>query len=177
MTSNIGAHFILEKSQSSNGKDPESLYIEIQKEVLTMLRQQLKPEFLNRIDEVIVFHSLGKEQIREIVNLQVSILQNRLEEQGLNIEIDDKARDYLAEAGYDNAFGARPLKRIIQKEILDQLAIRILEGNFGKNDTIKVIYKQGKIQFNSVSRINEGSKTKLKENKFELNETLKENSE
>jgi len=122
MTSNVGAHFILEKSQSANSINPEGLYSEIRREVLTMLRQQLKPEFLNRVDEIIVFHSLTKEHIRKIVDLQMNRIKKQLETQGLYIETHDKAREYLSEAGYDVAFGARPLKRLIQKEVLVSLS-------------------------------------------------------
>ncbi|NOQ98150.1 MAG: AAA domain-containing protein, partial [Calditrichae bacterium] len=174
MTSNIGAHFILDKSQSMNGKDPELLYSEIQREVLSMLRQQLKPEFLNRIDDVIVFHSLSKQHIRQIVDLQITILQKQLEDQGLSIEISDNVKKYLSEVGYDVAFGARPLKRVIQKEVLDQLAVQILEGAYGRNETIKVDYKDGKMQFKSIDRPGGINKVKADENNFEINETLTE---
>jgi ATP-dependent Clp protease ATP-binding subunit ClpB len=172
MTSNIGAHFILDKSQSSNGKNPEVFYNEIQKEVLSMLRQQLKPEFFNRIDEVIVFHSLSKQHIKQIVNLQLNILQRQLENQGISIEMSENAKDFLAEAGYDVAFGARPLKRVIQKEVSDRLAIQILEGTSGRNDFIKVDYQDGRLQFKTVVSPNVKNRVKADKNNFEIDETF-----
>ncbi len=152
MTSNIGAHFILEKSQSSNGRDPETLYLEIRKDILGMLRQQLKPEFLNRIDEVIVFHSLTKNHLKLIVDLQLSKIQKQLTEQSLNLELSENAKSHLVEAGYDAAFGARPLKRVIQKEVLDKLAYLILEGKFQSNTTIQVDFLKDQFQFNPIVR-------------------------
>ncbi|MBN2365241.1 MAG: AAA family ATPase, partial [Calditrichaeota bacterium] len=147
MTSNVGAHLILEKSRSGNGKDPSVLYSEIRDHVMSMLRQQLKPEFLNRIDEIIVFHSLSKENIRKIVDLQVNLLQIQLADQDLSIELSDRAKNYLAETGYDVAFGARPLKRVIQKELLDKLALQILEGKFEKNQKIIVDVRNKELVF------------------------------
>jgi ATP-dependent Clp protease ATP-binding subunit ClpB len=149
MTSNVAAHLILEKSQSVNGKNPDEVYHEIRKDVLGILRQQLKPEFLNRIDEIIVFHSLGKEDIKKIVELQIKHLEKQLADQGLSIELSEKAKNFLADKGYDTAFGARPLKRVIQKELLDKLALQILDGKFERNEMIKVDYDENHLVFHS----------------------------
>ncbi len=147
MTSNVAAHLILEKSQSMNGRNVDDLYSEIRKDVLGILRQQLKPEFLNRIDEIIVFHSLNKQNIKIIVDLQVKRIQKQIAEQGLSIELTENAKNFLAETGYDAAFGARPLKRVIQREVLDKLALQILEGKFQRNELIKVDYDGKTIVF------------------------------
>ncbi|UCF63305.1 MAG: ATP-dependent chaperone ClpB [bacterium] len=172
MTSNVGAHFILEKSQSANGKSPAELYSEIRHEVLSILRQQLKPEFLNRIDEIIVFHSLNKEHIKKIVDLQISRIKAQLESQGLYIQVNENVREYLADTGYDAAFGARPLKRLIQKEVLDRLAILILDGTFKRNEYILIDYQDGEIHFQPVGQRQE-DKTNLEEGiNFEKNETF-----
>jgi len=177
MTSNVGAHFILEKSQSTNGKDPDELYSEIRGEVLSMLRQQLKPEFLNRIDEVIVFHSLNREDIKKIVDLQMRRIIIQLVSQSLHIQVNENVREYLAEAGYDIAFGARPLKRLIQKEVLDKLAILILDGTFKRNDHILIDYQNGKMLFQPVAQpeVKEqetGERTNL-ENNETFNDSVK----
>jgi ATP-dependent Clp protease ATP-binding subunit ClpB len=155
MTSNIGAHLILEKTQSFSGKNPEKLYQEIKGEVVRLLYQQLKPEFLNRIDEIIVFHSLTKEHILKIIDLQLKKVQTQLAERGLNLELTDKAKEHLALIGYDPTFGARPLKRLMQKEILDKLAYKILENQFRRNELITVDFIDGKISFQSAANNNE----------------------
>jgi ATP-dependent Clp protease ATP-binding subunit ClpB len=151
MTSNIGANFILEKTQSFTGKNPEKLYQEIKDEVVRMLHQQLKPEFLNRIDEIIVFHSLTKEHILKIIDLQLEKVKAQLAEHGLSIELADRAKEHLAAMGYEPAFGARPLKRLIQKGILDKLAYKILENQFRRDEVITVDFIDGKITFKSGS--------------------------
>lgn len=147
MTSNIGAHLILEKSRQMNENNREQIYQEMRTEITSMLFQQLKPEFLNRIDENIVFHSLSKEDIKNIVDLQLQLIQKQLSDRDISIHLTNEAKEHLAEKGFDPSLGARPLKRIIQREILDKLAIQILEGRFQKNQSIYVGYKNGKIEF------------------------------
>lgn len=150
MTSNIGAHLILEKSQRIDNHNREEIYQEIRQETMALLRQQLKPEFLNRVDEIIVFHSLSKEHIKKIVELQINLVRKQLAEQGLDIQLTEEAKNHLAEIGYDPAFGARPLKRVIQREVLDKLAREILENKFHKGQVIRVDYRDGQIQFEAV---------------------------
>ena len=150
MTSNLGAHLILEKSQRIDNHNREEIYQEIRRETLTLLQQQLKPEFLNRVDEIIVFHSLSKEHIKKIVELQIKQVRKQLEEQGLDIRLTENAKNYLAEIGYDPAYGARPLKRVIQKEVLDKLAREILMNKFVKGQTIEVDYRDNQIRFEAV---------------------------
>jgi len=150
MTSNLGAHLILEKSQRIDNHNREDIYQEIRKETLALLRQQLKPEFLNRVDEIIVFHGLSREHIKKIVELQINQVRKQLAEQGLDIRLTERAQDYLAEIGYDPAFGARPLKRVIQREVLDKLAKEILMNMFHKGQVIQVDYRDNQIQFEAI---------------------------
>jgi ATP-dependent Clp protease ATP-binding subunit ClpB len=128
MTSNIGSQWIVDLG----AKD----YEEMRRRVIDAVKAHFKPEFLNRIDELIIFHSLGIEEIKAIVGIQLKKLQQRLSERRLNLELTEKAREWLAKEGFDPAYGARPLKRVIQKEIQDQLAMKILEGKFREGDTI-----------------------------------------
>jgi len=130
MTSNIGSNFI----QEYVNKD----YKEVKQKVLDLLKTSFRPEFLNRIDDIIVFRNLNKDNIRRIVGLQLEILQKRLTEQFINLEIDDKVKDLIADEGYDPVYGARPLKRTIQNLIQNPLALQLLKGDFGEGDTIIV---------------------------------------
>ncbi len=132
MTSNIGSQQI----QELNGKGAEEW--EIEAAVKDMLREYFRPEFLNRIDETIVFHPLSKEQLSRIVDVQLRGLIARLENRDLHLEISDDARKLLAEEGYDPAYGARPLKRVIQQRIENPIASKILSGAFPENTTIQI---------------------------------------
>jgi len=128
MTSNIGSQWIMDLSE----KD----YNEIRSRVMEAVKAHFKPEFLNRIDELIIFHSLGLEQIKAIVEIQVKKLEQRLSEKRIQLKMTEKAKEWLAKRGFDPAYGARPLKRVIQKEIQDKLAMKILEGKFKEGTTI-----------------------------------------
>jgi ATP-dependent Clp protease ATP-binding subunit ClpB len=128
MTSNIGSQWILDLGE----KD----YEEMRRRVMDAMKAHFKPEFLNRIDELIIFHGLGIEEIKAIVEIQVKKLQERLLERRIQLKMTEKAKAWLANEGFDPAYGARPLKRVIQKEIQDQLALKILEGKFKEGDTI-----------------------------------------
>jgi ATP-dependent Clp protease ATP-binding subunit ClpB len=145
MTSNLGAHLILEKSREIGKKDDLAIYNEIKSDILLMLRQQLKPEFLNRVDEIIIFHSLTRKDIEKIVDLQIVLVEKQLANQGLAVRLTASAKRYLSERGYDPAFGARPLKRIIQKELLDKLALEILDRKFNRGDEILVDFEKDQI--------------------------------
>ncbi len=132
MTSNIGSQAIMELSvEKADDK-------EIHDRAMDALQQHFLPEFLNRIDEVIVFHPLGRDEIREIVNLQVQHLNRQLESNGFKLEISDNAKQLLANEGYDPKYGARPLKRVIQQRLQNALANEILAGNFPEGSTIKI---------------------------------------
>ena len=139
MTSNIGSNTISE----AKGEITEN----VRKKVLDLMQDSFKPEFLNRVDEVIMFHALTKEQIREIVELQLAEVEARLKEKKISLSISNKAKDYLAEKGFDPTYGARPLKRVIQNKLLDELALQIIEGKIKEKAKVKVDLKDGKIFF------------------------------
>ena len=103
-----------------------------------VLQAHFRPEFLNRIDEIVIFHPLGREHLAEIINIQLRRVGRLLAERGFTLEVSEAAREYLAETGYDPDFGARPLKRAIQRELQDPLALRILSGEFHEGDLIRV---------------------------------------
>ncbi|MDY7012957.1 MAG: ATP-dependent chaperone ClpB [Cyanobacteriota bacterium] len=130
MTSNIGSESILKMA----GDDAN--YEQMRSRVLAELRAQFRPEFLNRIDDLIIFHTLKRDELRKIVDLQLQRLQRLLSEQKIVLELTDPARDYIVEAGYDPVYGARPLKRAIQRELENPMATKILENAFGEGDTV-----------------------------------------
>ncbi|MGZ3513316.1 MAG: ATP-dependent chaperone ClpB [Thermodesulfobacteriota bacterium] len=128
MTSNIGSQWIMDLGE----KD----YEEMRRRVMDAVRAHFKPEFLNRVDELIIFHSLGLAQIKAIVEIQVKKLEQRLSEKRIQLKMTEKAKEWLAKEGFDPAYGARPLKRVIQKEIQDKLAMKLLEGKFKEGSMI-----------------------------------------
>jgi ATP-dependent Clp protease ATP-binding subunit ClpB len=111
------------------------------------LREFFRPEFLNRVDEVVVFHPLTRDQIAEIVELQLARLRQRLADRGLSLELTDDAKELVAEAGWDPTYGARPLKRALQRLVENQLALRLLEGDFAEGDTVRVDARDGELVF------------------------------
>jgi ATP-dependent Clp protease ATP-binding subunit ClpB len=147
MTSNLGATFIMERSRHLSEQNRDRIFGEIKDEVDRLLRQTLRPEFLNRIDEVIVFRPLTMEDIQKIVDIQFGKIRERAEKQGLALSLDPEARKFLAEKGYDPAFGARPLKRLLQREIADPLASGLLGGRFRKNDSIRIRLRENSLDF------------------------------
>jgi ATP-dependent Clp protease ATP-binding subunit ClpB len=142
MTSNIGSQYILDLA----GDD--SNYIEMKTRVLDALGRSFRPEFLNRIDDTIIFHSLKKDQLRDIVKIQVSRLEKRLADRKLSLKLAESALDFLANVGYDPVYGARPLKRTIQKELETIIAKGILRGDFKEGDTIFVEVQNERLAFN-----------------------------
>ena len=145
MTSNIGSQYILDVA----GDD--SKYEEMRSRVMATMRDNFRPEFLNRIDEIIIFHALVKEQLRDIVLLQVRGLEQRLQEQKLALKISDAGLDYLAELGYDPVYGARPLKRAISRYLETAIAKSILRGEYQPNDTIFVDVEGERLVFKKLS--------------------------
>ena len=138
MTSNIGTDLILEAGGNINDQ--------IKTQINSLLKNNFKPEFLNRLDDIIIFHSLTQENITAIVNLQLEQLSQRLQKnKKIKINFDQKIYTHLAQKGYDPQFGARPLKRLIQTEILDELALRIIENKIKPSDTIKISINKNKI--------------------------------
>jgi len=144
MTSNIGSQYILDVA----GDD--SRYPEMRERVMGAMRNSFRPEFLNRIDEVIIFHSLRKDELRQIVKLQVQRLKKRLADRKMSLRLSDAALDFLAEVGFDPVFGARPLKRAIQRELETQIAKQILRGEFNEGDTIFVDVENERLTFKRV---------------------------
>ena len=138
MTSNIGAPEIMEMSKSMEGGAPESVYGRMKTRVLELLEHSLRPEFLNRIDEILVFEPLSREDIKAIVGLQFDIVKKRLAEQKIEAELTDRGVEYLAAAGYDPSYGARPLKRLLQKELVGQISKEILKGELKAGEKILI---------------------------------------
>jgi ATP-dependent Clp protease ATP-binding subunit ClpB len=144
MTSNLGSHFIADAQQGSGREElPEGA----RRQVTEALRQHFRPEFINRVDEIIFFHSLGLEHLKHIVDIQVRGLLKRLEDRKIHVELTDTARRFLVSAGFDPMFGARPLKRTIQRRVLDPLAMRVLEGDFREGDSIIVDMGHNELTF------------------------------
>jgi ATP-dependent Clp protease ATP-binding subunit ClpB len=139
MTSNLGSQFIADNSGDlSEG---------VRRQVTEALRQHFRPEFINRIDEVIFFHGLGLEHMKEIVDIQIRGLLKRLEERKIHVELTDAARGQIVTEGYDPMYGARPLKRTIQRKVLDPLALKVLEGEFREGDRVIVDAGPDGLQF------------------------------
>jgi ATP-dependent Clp protease ATP-binding subunit ClpB len=111
------------------------------------MRARFRPEFLNRVDEIVIFHRLSPEHLRAIVDIQVAGLEHRLAERGVSISLTDAARTWLADHGYDASYGARPLKRLIQREIQDKLALALLRGDFGDGDKVEIDAGDGALTF------------------------------
>jgi ATP-dependent Clp protease ATP-binding subunit ClpB len=141
MTSNLGSQVIQEHAGERN-------YVRMKSAVLEIVQQNFRPEFINRIDDIVVFHPLGTEQIRAIVDIQLGQLRKRLIDRGLDLALDDKARDLLGEAGFDPVYGARPLKRAIQQQIENPLAQQLLQGLYAPGDCIRVaVGEDGRLSF------------------------------
>ena len=140
MTSNLGSQVIQEYAGEKN-------YARMKSAVMEIVQQSFRPEFINRIDDIVVFHPLGTKQIRAIVDIQLIYLRKRLAERNMDLSLDDAARDLLGEAGFDPVYGARPLKRAIQQQIENPLAQKILQGEFLPGDRIRVTVHDGALSF------------------------------
>jgi len=138
MTSNIGSHIIQDAFETVTDNNKEDVTEKAKQEVMTLLRQTIRPEFLNRVDDIIMFQPLMKKDIKGIVKIQLNSLKGLLVDNGINLVFSDYLIDYLGENGYDVQFGARPLKRLIQKEIVNQLSKRILAGDIDKTKPVLV---------------------------------------
>ena len=160
MTSNMGSHIIQDNFEKVTEANKEELVEKTKAEVMILLRQTIRPEFLNRIDEVIMFQPLMKKEIKGIIQLQLESLKKLVAQSGINLQFSDYVLDYLAENGYDPQFGARPLKRLIQKEIVNQLSKRILAGDIDKTRPVLVDVFDGTVVFR-----NEAVKEKLQKEK------------
>jgi ATP-dependent Clp protease ATP-binding subunit ClpB len=143
MTSNVGSHLIL---GYRGGADPAA-YEQMKREVLDVLRQQFRPEFLNRVDEIVVFHSLTREDLKQIIDIQLGRLRARLAERHLTLDLTERARDYFATTGYDPSYGARPLKRLLQREIETTLGRKLLAGEIGDHARVVVDWDGSTLTF------------------------------
>jgi ATP-dependent Clp protease ATP-binding subunit ClpB len=141
MTSNLGAEYLVQQAEN---EDP---YI-VQARVMVTVREHFRPEFLNRVDEILIFHRLKRDQMATIVDIQMTRLQKLLDERHIKLELDDAARDWLAMEGYDPAYGARPLKRAIQKNVQDPLSELVLEGRIKDGDIVRISASDAGLEIN-----------------------------
>ncbi len=148
MTSNIGSHLIQEKMVGLNEENMESIMGDLRLSLTTLLQNSIRPEFLNRIDEIVLFNPLLKKELTGIIEIQLRSVEKLLKEKSIEIEFTGKAKEFLLERGYDVAYGARPLKRTIQKYVLNPLSTELLLNNFESGDTIVVdSVGKGKLEF------------------------------
>ncbi len=129
MTSNIGSQWLQDPSLGDDQR---------RERTMEAMRATFKPEFINRIDDIVIFRSLAREDIERIIDIQLGLIRKRLEERKLSLELTEAAKGYIADEGYSPVYGARPLKRVLQKQILDVLALKILEGSFAEGDRIVI---------------------------------------
>lgn len=150
MTSNIGSHLIQEKIANMNSGNKGELIWEARNEVLELLKKSIRPEFLNRIDEIIVFTPLDREEVKQIVRLQFEMVKSMLLKNEINIELSEKAVNYLGDVGFDPQFGARPIKRVLQREVLNELSKQILSESIAPNQKILIDAGEGKLVFQNL---------------------------
>jgi ATP-dependent Clp protease ATP-binding subunit ClpB len=150
MTTNIGSAIIQENFEKITDANYFEVIEETKEQVLELLKRSVRPEFLNRVDEVIMFRPLSKNDIRKIVEIQFKLIQNRLTESGIKLEISEEALNRLAKLGFDPQYGARPLKRVMQRELLNELSKQILSGKVNKDSVIFVELKND-VEFDFVN--------------------------
>jgi len=160
MTSNLGSHIIQENFENLNERNKDEIVNRTRIEVINLLRQTIRPEFLNRVDEIILFQPLMKEDIKGVVNIQLNNLKRLVAQSGIQLQFSDYALEFLAEQGFDPQFGARPLKRLIQKEIVNQLSKRILAGEIDKTRPVLVDVFDNVVVFRNEETVHSSSKSK-----------------
>ena len=143
MTSNVGSQLIL----GYRGGDDAEAYERMKRDVLDALRNEFRPEFLNRVDEIVVFHSLSRDHLKQIVEIQLAHLRERLAERQITLELTESAKEYFAHTGYDPTYGARPLKRLLQKEIETDLGRKIIAGEVAEHAHVIVDYDHHDLTF------------------------------
>jgi len=154
MTTNIGSHLIQEKYSVMTDANEHEIFEETREQVFDLLKMSVRPEFLNRIDDIIMFRPLTKKDIRKIVDIQFRHIQHRLSESGIKLEASDKALNYLAKIGFDPQFGARPLKRVLQREVLNELSKEILAGKVNKDGIVGInLSADNKIEFINLDQV------------------------
>jgi ATP-dependent Clp protease ATP-binding subunit ClpB len=145
MTSNLGSAYLADLGD--RGIDEG-----VRRQVMEALRAHFRPEFINRVDEIIVFHPLSREQMRSIIDIQLRGLMKRLEDRKIRVELTDRAKDLLIAEGYDPMYGARPLKRTLQRQVLDKLAMQVLQGEFREGDVVRIDAPRGELEFTRVGQ-------------------------
>jgi ATP-dependent Clp protease ATP-binding subunit ClpC len=159
MTSNTGVELIKREAalgfaaKTEAGKSHKQSYEAMRDKVMSEVKRTFRPEFINRIDEIIVFHELTKEQLRSIVDLMLNDVQQRLSERKVTIEITNKAKSWLAKVGYDPTFGARPLRRAIEQHLENPLSSKLLRGEFGEGDTVSISIKGEGLTFTAKKEV------------------------
>jgi ATP-dependent Clp protease ATP-binding subunit ClpC len=151
MTSNLGSEYITAPSTPFGTPEYQEAYQKMMDLVMNEVRHHFRPELLNRIDEIIIFHSLGEEHIRRIVHLMVESVKIRLKKNKINLDIEDSAEDFLAQKGYDPSYGARPLRRTIQNMLENELANRLLSGEIGSEDRVRIFRDGDNLEFKVTS--------------------------
>lgn len=147
MTTNIGSHLIQERFENLEDKDLETVLEVTRVEVLDLLKKSVRPEFLNRVDETIMFRPLTRTDIRKIVDIQFGLIIKRVEQNGIKVSITDEALDYLGALGFDPQFGARPLKRVLQREVLNELSKEIIAGKINQGDVVEIELNGDRLEF------------------------------
>ena len=147
MTSNIGSHLIQSAFETMHEDNVEEVMQSARTEVMNLLRQTVRPEFLNRVDEIIMFQPLLKSEIKGVILIQLNLLKEMVKQTGIDLRFSQYLVDFLAENGFDMQFGARPLKRLIQKEIVNQLSKRILKGEIDKSKPVLIDVFDGVVAF------------------------------
>ena len=150
MTSNLGSDIIRDRMDKWNNVMPEKEEEILRNDILMLLRKSLRPEFLNRVDEIVMFRPLKKEQIHEIVKMQIERIRVMLQDYNLKLDLSEDAMTWLTEKGYDPQLGARPVKKLIQKAIVNELSKEIIGGRISKEDTIFIDVKNNALTFNKV---------------------------
>ncbi|ROL56421.1 AAA family ATPase [Bacteroidetes/Chlorobi group bacterium Naka2016] len=150
MTSNLGTELIQDRLEHLTSSNRDMVMDRLKDEIFELLKKRLRPEFLNRIDDIIVFKPLTKEDIHQIALLQLEKIRKKMKENGIDIEVNQNALDLIASIGFDPQFGARPLKRALQKHIVDKLALLVLEGKFGSGDKILIDAQNGEFVFSKI---------------------------
>jgi ATP-dependent Clp protease ATP-binding subunit ClpB len=147
MTSNIGSHIIQEELSETKNNDFESTFDKIKSQILGLLKQTIRPEFLNRVDDIIMFKPLTRDEVKEVVRLQVHLVVKLMRDNGIEVEVTDQTISWLAEAGFDPQYGARPVKRIIQKYVLNELSKKIISGTIAREKKVIIEIENQKLVF------------------------------
>ncbi len=154
MTTNIGSHLIQENFAQLNESNKDKIIEDTKNQVLDLLKKSVRPEFLNRVDEIIMFQPLTQKDIRKVVGIQFNIIKERLAENNIKLEADNKVLDHLGHMGFDPQFGARPLKRVLQKYILNELSKQILEGKISAESIVGItLGDDGEIEFTNLDEV------------------------